>query len=71
METEFFTTAQAAKKLNIPEPTFRLYRSQGLIQGAKPGKNWIHSGTDLTDFYERHKVKTINASDYLVNQRKG
>lgn len=71
MEQKYYSTEQAAQRLGLPLPTFRLYRSQGKIQGAKPGKNWIHSESDLNTFYEQSKVKPENPSDYIVNHRRG
>lgn len=68
---KFYNTKEAAERLRIPVPTLRLYRAQGMIKGAKPGKIWIHSEADLQAFYNENRTKEANPSDYLVNQRKG
>ncbi len=67
----YFNTEKSAEKLGLAVPTFRKFRREGLIKGAKPGKVWIHSEADLNEFYEKHRTKEANPADYLVNQRKG
>jgi excisionase family DNA binding protein len=70
-ENHNFTLEEAAQYCKLPVPTFRLHLQKRNVTGSKPGKTWIFSQSDLDDFIKRFRVKDVNASDYVVNHRRG
>lgn len=71
VENQNFTLEGAATYCKLPVPTFRLHLQKRNVIGSKPGKTWIFAQTDLDEFLKRYRVRAVNASDFLVNQRKG
>lgn len=71
VENQNYTLEGAAQYCKLPVPTFRLHLQKRNVIGSKPGKTWVFTQSDLDDFLNRYRVKDVNASDFLVNQRKG
>lgn len=65
-----YTLEEAADYCKLPVASFRLHLQKRNVIGSKPGKTWIFTQSDLDDFLKRFRVKEIQSSDYLVNQRR-
>jgi len=55
---KYYSKAEAAKVLGVHERTIARYLHAGKLKGARMGKTWKISESDIKSFYEELKIET-------------
>jgi hypothetical protein len=58
MTEKLYLISEAASYLRMPIPSFRQHRPA--IGGAKIGKRWVFTESELLRFVEKHRSKPIH-----------
>ena len=61
MEKKYYTKKEAAKIFGVNPKTIERYLLTGKLKGAKLGKSWKISDSDIHEFYEAAKKETADA----------
>ena len=61
MAEKYYTKREAAEILGVHERTIGRYLNAGRLKGARLGKAWKISESDISTFYETAKQETTEA----------
>lgn len=60
---KFYTRAEVAEMLHVTTRTIDRWLKAGILQGAKIGKRWVISESDIQRTYDYFKANSTNSTE--------